>query len=241
MVKSVLPVKRDIFVYVLDVFFSFVLPYQNLDQGATAVVLQFEFSPPNCLKITLSYSLKGSTLAILKCHLLVDKEMSLWWNEWNECCSATGTSVFHLPARLKWHHKVSWSHMCKFVIIFLTVVWFWADCMVFWLLIHSHCPFPEHLSQISVFFGLPLPSLTVSDVLCSHTQGENGESGVPRGKGEKGEGGDPVRIFLRWHLQRRGYTVINQGLLPQGQPGAEGTSGMKGQKVSHVNVKSQTW
>lgn len=36
------------------------------------------------------------------------------------------------------------------------------------------------------------------------------------------------------------YRVINRGLLPQGQPGAEGTSGMKGQKVSHINVKHHT-
>lgn len=33
------------------------------------------------------------------------------------------------------------------------------------------------------------------------------------------------------------YIVINQGLLPQGQPGAEGTSGVKGQKVSIISVK----
>lgn len=183
-VKPVLPVKkRNIVVYVLDVFFSFVLPYQNLDEGATAVVLQFEFSPPNCLKIILLKSLKGSTLAIWKCHLLVDKEMSLWWNE---CCSATGTSVFHLPARLKWHHKVSWSHMCK-CIIFLTVVWFWADCMFFWLLIHSHCPFPEHRSQISVFLPcLCRHSLSVMCSVLTHRGGTRSlESRGERGRRER--------------------------------------------------------
>lgn len=72
-----------------------------------------------------------------------------------------------------------------------------------------------------------------------HSQGEKGESGVP---GEKGGRGDPVRIFLlaTFTTQLR-YRVINQGFLPQGQPGAEGTSGMKGQKVSHINVKCQRW
>lgn len=36
------------------------------------------------------------------------------------------------------------------------------------------------------------------------------------------------------------YRVINHGLLPQGQPGAEGTGGMKGQKVSHISLKCCT-
>lgn len=70
-------------------------------------------------------------------------------------------------------------------------------------------------------------------------QGEKGESGVPGEKGGKGERGDPVCISPRRNIfsMRSLYRVINQGLLPQGQPGAEGSGGMKGQKVSHINVK----
>ena len=37
------------------------------------------------------------------------------------------------------------------------------------------------------------------------------------------------------------WRVINRGLLPQGQPGAEGAHAMKGQKVSPINVKCQRW
>ena len=72
-------------------------------------------------------------------------------------------------------------------------------------------------------------------------QVEGGESAVPGGKGEKGDRGDPVRIFPAVTFTVPScYRVINQGLLPQGQPGAEGAGGMKGQKVSHINVKCHT-
>lgn len=52
------------------------------------------------------------------------------------------------------------------------------------------------LSELSVFLAcLCCQSLSV---ICSvHIQGENSMSGVPVGKGEKGDRGDPVRIFLQ--------------------------------------------
>lgn len=52
---------------------------------------------------------------------------------------------------------------------------------------------------------------------------------------EKGEKGDPVRLFLRGDIYYNCcMTVINRGALPQGQPGAAASIGVKGQKVSGI-------
>lgn len=85
---------------------------------------------------------------------------------------------------------------------------------------------------------LLLPCLgcrSLSPICSLHSQGGVGAAV------EKGEKGDPVCIFPPlWHLPHCCIRVINRGVLPQGQPGAAGTSEVKGQKVSDTGVRCST-
>lgn len=102
----------------------------------------------------------------------------------------------------------------------------------------EHRPSPRASFWAGCLFALLLLSLSVCDLLFSHT----GWVRSPGGKrGERREGRActyfPAMTFTRLLCS----TVINWGLLPQGQQGVEGTAGMKGQKVSHVSVRCHMW
>lgn len=84
----------------------------------------------------------------------------------------------------------------------------------------------------------PLLSLTACDLLFSHA----GWGRNPGGEGGERRGGRarmyfPEMTFLRLLCS----AVINWGLLLQGQQGAAGTAGMKGQKVSHAGGRCHIW
>lgn len=79
------------------------------------------------------------------------------------------------------------------------------------------------------FFCYASTAWSLSPFCSRHSQGGIGATV------EKGEKGDPVRVFAPpWHLPHCCMTVINRGALPQGQPAAAGTIGVKGQKVSGI-------
>lgn len=78
-------------------------------------------------------------------------------------------------------------------------------------------------------------SLTACDLLFSHA----GWVGTPGGERREGRARTyfPEMTFPRLLC----CAVINRGLLPQGQRGAAGTAGMKGQKVSHAGGRCHLW
>lgn len=144
--------------------------------------------------------------------------------------AAVQQGVFHYPAG----HSAPQTHS---LFVFSTII----KIICFWLLIHKICACLSSILWALCLFGLPLMSVTVSDLLCSHTGGER-RVWSPSGKRGERRPRRPCMYFpavtftMPWC-----YRVINQGLLPQGQPGAEGGDGMKGQKVSRVNVMCHMW
>lgn len=102
--------------------------------------------------------------------------------------------------------------------------------------------YPTWLRTAACFSFLPgaLPFLPCLDCrslspFCSrHSQGGIGATV------EKGEKGDPVCFSPLWHLPHCCMTVINRGAVSQGQPGATGTIGVKGQKVSDICGRRST-
>lgn len=199
----------------------------------------FQFSQYNWEKKIQSKSSKEPAPAVLKCHLLADKEIISYENRHILQCNRSLKMFIILQDSC--NTTASWSHMCKMGFCF-TPPWqeyeMTQDCMFFWLLIHSNCPcLSVSLKSVCLFIPLLL-SVTVSALLCSHAEREGGVR-RPWGKGRERRSRTyfPAVTFTMMLC----YRVINRGLLPQGQPGAKGTGGAKGQKVSHINVKCQAW
>lgn len=93
--------------------------------------------------------------------------------------------------------------------------------------IKNSCMF-SFLAWSFAFFDMPWLPVTVSILLSSLT----GRDRSHRGKG--GERRSCMCFSPLWHLPHCCMTVINRGALPQGQPGAAVTIGVKGQKVSDI-------
>lgn len=100
-------------------------------------------------------------------------------------------------------------------------------------MIKNSCTF-SFLAWSVAFFAMPWLPVTVSILLSSLT----GRDRSHRGKG--GEGRSCMCFSPLWHLPHCCMTVINRGALPQGQPGAAGTIGVKGQKVSDIGGRHST-
>lgn len=132
---------------------------------------------------------------MLKCHLLADKEIILY-EYINTYCSATGA----LKSSLSCKTHVTLQPICVKWVSFLLLGGLMrchrAVCFSDYLFIATVHALASLLNLYVFSLHFCCQSLSI---LCSvHMQGEKGVTGVP---GEKGERGDPVCIFLPWHLQ----------------------------------------